>query len=105
MMERRWHPRKAVTFDVRLMHGPGQVVHGRVRDLSLEGMFIETGSCAISYHTPVELRFRPTDAHNAQEYRVPALVVRAEAEGLAVMYRNVPLQAHRALQRLVDPPH
>jgi len=102
-MERRWHPRKAVALEVTVAYGSAGMLQGCSRDLSLEGMYIETPAIAgaVPYHSPVEIRFRGGDA---PECRVPALVVRTEANGLAVMYRNVPIKAQRVLQQLLAPP-
>jgi len=105
MMERRWHARKSVELDVTVCRGSGEVVHGRTRDLSLEGMFIQVLPGAIAYHDPVELRFHGEGPRDGDELRVPALVVRAQSDGVAVMYRNLSSRVQRALLQLVGPRH
>jgi hypothetical protein len=103
MMERRWHVRAPIELDVALYYDGLGMLRCRTRDVSLEGMFINTGAIALPHHVPIDIVIPGGEdgAPGAQMHRLPAYVVRVASEGVGAMFRNVDIRAYRALERLV----
>jgi hypothetical protein len=103
MMERRWHARAPIELDVAIYYDGLGMLRCRTRDISLEGMFINTGAIALPYHVPVDIVI-PGSADGSPGggmHRLPAFVVRVANEGVGTMFRNVDIRAYRALERLL----
>ena len=79
-MEQRWSLRKPVTFEVRVTHKCHPVVQGRSRNISLEGLFIETGIVILPVGSFVEVEFALMTGKVWEQIRMLASVVhRTEA--------------------------
>jgi PilZ domain len=64
------------------------VVHAKVKDVGLGGMFIETGSIALRLNMPVEVAVRVSENGAHRLVRLRALVVWTGPRGAGLMLRS-----------------
>jgi hypothetical protein len=103
MMERRWNARKAINLDIALYYNGLGMLRCMARDISLEGMFVETGSVIMLPHNaPVEVVFDTREGKQWVQHRLPALVVRTADDGVGMMFSSVARDTHRALLDMVQ---
>ncbi len=95
-VDRRLGLRRVAGIMVFAGDGP-QLKKCWLRDLSLDGAFIETENFALAKgtHTEVVLKFRR--GGKLTHCRLPAKVVRAERGGAAVMFGDLDEQAYNML--------
>lgn len=80
-------------------HGLPEVT-GVTRDVSVEGMFVCAGGAGFSRHTVVELEI-PVGTGECKPIRTQVMIVRAEPEGLAVVFNgDVAVRGH--VQSVID---
>jgi hypothetical protein len=86
-MENRYSTRKTVALDVELHHGRTSFGTFKARNISLEGMFVETGPINLYPSDLIDatLTFgrKPTATHE-----VRAVVVHHTDEGIGLMFRD-----------------
>ncbi len=76
------------TFDAMLSYPPLGLLRSKVRDISLDGMFVETRSIALHANTPVEVTVRLRKGNTREVYRLRAFVVRVTRDGAGLMFRD-----------------
>jgi len=101
MMEKRWSRRTPINLDVALRYDGLGMLRGRARDLSLEGMFIDTGRVALPDYAVVEINFAVSEGETRRVHAVHAVVVRTSRGGVGTMFRQVSLDSVRALRSLM----
>ncbi len=101
MMERRWSERKPVHLGVALFYSGLGLVRCSIRDISLDGVFLDTGLVALPRHAPIELVIELPERDQIRQYNVPALVLRSNRHGAGAMFRQLDRDAFYALQCLV----
>ena len=87
-MEKRWSLRKPIKLDVLLHHDAAGVMKCITRDISLEGMFIETDRPTLPIDDPVYLDFILQNDDNNKLHHIRAKVVRTSETGMGVMFRE-----------------
>ncbi len=75
----------------------------RLRDLSLDGAFIETKNFALAKGTHMDLVLRIRRDGETSACRVPAKVVRTERGGAALMFADLEEQTYTILLGIVKP--
>jgi len=81
--ERRWSARRREAIPVRLYQDGLLLSEGVSRDLGLEGMFVYADSPLLTQHMLLELEL----ALRAERlYRLQALVVHADPQGVGLMF-------------------
>jgi hypothetical protein len=104
-MEHRWSGRRFLGGEVTLSHPRYGIIHAVVRDISLGGMFVETGRVELPLNTPLAVSFRLQNGGYASHHRLHAMVVRTADDGAALMYLDSSADAIRPLrQMLYGPP-
>lgn len=79
MLEHRWKKRCQVALDVVVRGRNGLSLHGRSRDISTEGMFIQLAPRVVLAHTVVDIELPPCGW-------LHSWVVHAGDEGIGVMF-------------------
>jgi len=98
-MSNRKLSRVSYNVDARVRHC-GEEYEGTVRNLSLSGMFIDIPSeVAIGDTVDVTLSLVGTD--NDMTVDLIAEVTRTEVKGIAVRFRDIPLNSHGILKNIV----
>lgn len=100
MMERRWNMRSPIRLDVALVYDGLGIVRCRTRDLSLAGLFLETGAITLPHHAAFDVML-DDGAAPRKMFRLPALVVRVTREGVGAMFRDLDNRAADHLKTLL----
>ena len=87
-MEKRWSLRKDIQLDVVVHHDIAGVIKCKTRDVSLEGMFIETERPLLPIDDQVYLDFILQNDSNNRLHHIRAKVVRITDTGMGVMFRE-----------------
>lgn len=111
-MEQRWSLRKPVTFEVQVSYKCHPVIRGRARNISLEGLFIETGVVIPPVGCRVEMEFALMTPGDPQRVRMPAVVVHRADGGCGVAFHAFNTRVFRSFEqmlytrndRLIPPP-
>lgn len=100
-MEHRWSMRKPITSSVLLKGTPFGVIQVRAKDISLGGMYIDTGRKPLHVNATVDLAFMDAEESEQQVCVVPAVVVRATDEGAGLMFQRFAPSTFRLLGSLL----
>lgn len=95
--ERRWGLRKAVQVDVLIDNQPACLLHGRIGNISIGGLFVRTSPHALDRNARVELVLLLQENGGTKVYRMPAIVVRHTAEGAGLIFDRYNIDAFRTL--------
>ena len=87
-MEKRWSMRKEIQLDVMLHHDRAGVIKCKTRDISLEGMFIETQSGTLPVDEQVHLDFILQNDNSNKLHHIRAKIVRTTDTGMGLMFRE-----------------
>ena len=91
-------------MDVKVFAPDGlQIKQCRLRDISLDGAFLETKNFALAKGTHMELVLKIRRGRKATHCRLPAMVIRTERGGAAVMFAHLDEQADNTLLEIVKP--
>ncbi|HKK13083.1 MAG TPA: PilZ domain-containing protein [Gammaproteobacteria bacterium] len=101
-IEHRWSERKPINMEVEIFYTPMGMVPGRTRDVSLEGMFVETGGVHLPRHARLEVTFRTAGHQGPCEHRVPAYVVHGNERGVGLMLDHIEPRGFRALRYVLN---
>lgn len=99
--ERRWGARKPIEVDVVIDNQPLSLLHGRIGNISIGGLFVETASVGLHTNAKVELVLLLQEQGGTRVYRMPALVVRVTGSGAGFMFDQYDVNAFRTLVALV----
>jgi hypothetical protein len=99
--ERRWGARKPIEVDVVIDNQPLCLLHGRIGNISIGGLFVETASVGLHTNSKVELVLLLQEQGGTRVYRMPALVVRVAGNGAGFMFDEYDVNAFRTLVALV----
>jgi PilZ domain len=100
-MEQRWSLRKAVTFEVQVSHKCHPVVRGRSRNISLEGLFIETGIVILPVGCCIDVEFALMSGGEPERVRMPAVVVHRAEDGCGIVFHAFNTHVFRSIERLL----
>jgi hypothetical protein len=98
--ERRQSPRYNVVLDVTVRLASGDVLAGRSRDISQNGIFIQLGEACLPTDQQVQLEIRPPGAEGIQ---VTGMVVhRLPSVGNGVQFLGVSPRAVALIDALIE---
>ncbi len=101
LRERRDSQRVPVTLDAVLNY-QAQVMICTVRDISLNGAFIEALPSELPYfNAPVELGLTLTSGGETKQHRIPAKIRRLADSGAGLTFGDVEMDAYFSLVNLV----
>lgn len=99
--ERRKNRRLPVALDVVLNHRAQSIIC-TMRDISLDGAFIEADSDLLPYAGTIELGFNLPSVSSSNYVRLLATIQRTTQEGAAVSFGDVGRDAYFSLVDLVS---
>jgi len=85
-MEHRWSVRKPVEVDVSLRRQGTSLKRYKTRDLSMEGVFVESGPDSWPEDTFLELELPLFEKNKQTRHRVPVVVVHRSQNGMGLMF-------------------
>jgi len=100
-MEQRWSLRKPATFEVQVSHKCYPVVRGRSRNISLEGLFIETGIVILPVGCCIDVEFELMTGGAAETVRMPAVVVHRTEDGCGIAFHAFKTHVFRSIERML----
>jgi len=105
-MEHRWSIRRPVTGSV-IVDCPRHMglIYATMRDISLGGMLVDTGTVSLPLNAPVALVFDLPCSEHRDAYCLQAMVVSHRAGGAGVMFLDPDVETTRAMRSaLYGPP-
>jgi len=100
-MEQRWSLRKPVTLEVKVVYKCHPVVLGRSINISLEGLFIETGIMILPVGSCIEVEFGLMADTQLEEVRMPSVVVHRNRVGCGIAFQTFNGKAFRVIEQLL----
>ena len=100
-IEHRWSERKPIEMEVFLYHPSTGEIAGKTRDISLEGMYVETNGAELPVNSELEVSFITLTETGPKQHRVPAYVVHGSANGVGLMLRHVDYTDFYALRYML----
>ncbi|HEY9198356.1 MAG TPA: PilZ domain-containing protein [Gammaproteobacteria bacterium] len=102
-MEHRWSERKPIEMDVALYYAPVGTITGTTRDVSLEGMYVQTNGIDLPLHAELEVSFVTRTGSGApHEHHLPAYVVHGNGAGVGLMLRHIDYSDFYALRHMLS---
>jgi hypothetical protein len=90
--------------DVKVFAGDGvELAKCRLRDISVDGAFLETKNFALTEGTNVELVLKIRPGGKPRHCRLPAKVVRVDEDGAAVMFGSLDEELCNILLEILKP--
>ncbi len=99
--DRRLGPRRWVQVSAIINHNRVGMTRCRLRDISLEGAFVDTGKRILEQGDSVELVLKVRAGKHSQHCRVPAKVARVSDEGAALVFDDPDEELYRTLFDIV----
>ncbi len=100
-VEHRWSERKPIQMDVTLFYEPMGTILGRTRNISLEGMFVQTNGIKLPLNARLEVSFVSRSHGKEKEHHVPAYVVHDHGDGVGLMLRHSDYSDFYALRHML----
>ena len=101
-VEHRWSDRKDISVDIHLYYPPIGMLHGKTRNISLEGMFVDIRGITIPPQARLDAWFT-TEARGQQlEHRIRAHVIHCCDEGVGLMLQHAGHGAFDALRYMLN---
>lgn len=100
---RRDNPRISVTRPVVLNHAIMGVENGWIKNVSLDGAFIQSEWNDLSAFSAVSLTvtLKTDEEHKVRQYRLPATVARCTEDGVGVKFDHLNMESYSALLDLL----
>ena len=99
--DRRSGPRRFAGVKAMVTHGRLGLTKCKLRDISLDGAFIETGTLVLSKNADVDLVLKIRSGDRNRHCRFQAKVARVTAEGVVLEFRHLSEVAYRTLFDIV----
>jgi hypothetical protein len=96
-MDRRWGMRKPVGLDVVIDNQPSCLLPGRIGNVSVGGLFVQTEAANLNPNARVEVVLMLQQGNGTSVYRMPAMVVRLTPNGAGLRFDEYDVNAFRAL--------
>lgn len=97
-MEHRWSSRKPLSGSVVVECPRVGLVRATMCDVSLGGMFVETGTTTLPLNAPISVVFNLTSNKSDGDYCLPAMIVRHTSKGSGVMFLDPDAQVLRSMR-------
>ena len=99
--DRRLGPRRWTQVTAMISHHRLGMARCRLRDISLEGAFVEIGKRILKQDDSVELVLKVRSGERSQHWRIPAKVARVSNEGTALVFDDPDEQLYRTIFDIV----
>ena len=101
-IEHRWTPRQPAVLPVSLACRSTGLVRGRLRNISNGGALVQVAA-PLPANVPVEVVLPVHPGPSARSYRLPAIVTRADKNGVGLMFDRVEPEMWVALLSHLSP--
>jgi hypothetical protein len=100
-MEHRFNQRKAVSLDVMINHQGLGLVSAQTINVSMGGMFIDTGRIRLSSNSCLKVLFTLDMECNNRTHDITAIVVRSTDFGVGIMFDGMDDDCNAALYSML----
>ncbi len=100
--DRRWCARKMIELNVALYYDRLGLLPCKTLDMSMEGMFVNTGRIALSRHSKVDAVLTSYNGIVSQQLRLPAKIVRVCSEGAGLQFHNFDIDTYYFLREILS---
>ena len=99
MIDHRWSQRVDTDLEVRIATLDGVTAQGRIRNISLYGVYVET-ACCLDANNYVHLYFElPGNPHNTP-CEIGAVIIHSNAQGMGMMVDTTVADADTVMRKL-----
>ena len=102
--ERRWSSRKPVTLNVALYYDRIGLLPCKTRDLSAEGMFVQTSHVSLSEGITVDAVLTGQGDFPGHQLHLPARIVRVNADGVGLRFHDFDIDTYQFLRSVLEAP-
>jgi hypothetical protein len=99
---RRLGPRRVANVEVFITSEGSEIKRCRLRDISIDGAFIETTSFTLTEGTKLDLVLRILREEETEACPVPAEVIRVTEDGAALIFGRVDQRLYNVLDDIVS---
>lgn len=100
--DRRWSARKAISLNVAIYYDRLGLLPCKTMDMSLEGMFIDTGRITLSTNAKVDAVLISHYDEESQQLRLPAKIVRVNSEGAGLRFHSFDSDTYYFLREILS---
>lgn len=100
--DRRWSARKSVTLNVAIYYNRLGLLPCKTMDMSMEGMFVNTGRITLSTNAKVDAVLTSHYGAESQQLRLPAKIVRVNAEGAGLRFHSFDSDTYYCLREILS---
>ena len=100
--ERRWNKRISLFMHATLYYGGLGLLQCKIIDISLDGVYVETGRIALSQDTNLQVVIGGFNSFYDEHYRFDAKIARVDERGAGLVFDDLELEGIRFLQGLID---
>lgn len=101
-MEHRFTERKPADLNVVISCPRVGMFRGRIRNLSLGGMYVESGCVVMPIHAPVQVSIQPDPERPIHSLDIPGMVVQQRGNAFGLIFGELDLVTKLALRDLLD---
>jgi len=87
-MENRWNQRHLIKINVMIYYGPLGLIRGVARDISSQGMFVESGRIILANEELIQVSFQYPDLYDEKSFSIPAHVIHSNQKGAGLKFQN-----------------
>lgn len=99
--DKRFAVRKKISVDIIVNYDLDYTELWKTKNLSLNGVLVEMPQHDLPSRAEVEAILALADHNHLEQHHVPALVVRAAPNGVALMFRDYENRTYAALAKLL----
>ena len=100
--ERRWSSRKPLILNVALYYDRIGLLPCQTRDISTEGMFIQTRHVTLAEGIAVDAVLTGLGRTPAHHLHLPARIVRVHRDGVGLRFNNFDIDTYQFLRMVLD---
>lgn len=100
-MEHRFNLRKPISLDIMIDHQGLGLVSAQTLNISMGGMFIDTGRIRLPSNAVIQLSFTIESEWNNRTYSTSALVVHSGDDGVGIMFDTLNNSCNSVLLALI----
>lgn len=102
--ERRWCLRKPASLTVELYSGQERAINCMAKDISLEGLFLET-NVRPDLASTVKITITPSAQQSIQTTQLSAKVVHTAADGIGIVFHDLSIDTIKTMRLLFYSQH
>ena len=87
-MENRWSKRIPLQLNVLMHYSPLGIINGKTKNVSTNGMYVDTGRIVLISGEAISLHFRYPDQLEGNIYTVDAQIIHASNKGAGLQFHK-----------------